>query len=202
MIVCDTVVLRYAEGRVYRDVVAIQPCEFGLLLGATPQTRIGSRTNMFFKYSIDAAEALCKARKVRYILISGDDDSLDGVNEVECMKNALVARGVPEHAIILDGKGLRTLDSVVRANKIFGLNTFTVISQQFHNERALYLAEHLGLEIEGVQGFNAQDCTATGLSVLTYIREYFARVKMMLDILTYKSDESDCSMHPLNNVFV
>ena len=163
MIVCDTVVSRYAEGRVYSNVDAIRSCEVGLLLGTTPQTRIGSRPNMFFKYRIDAAEALYKARKVRYILISGDDDSLDGVNEVQCMKDALVARGVPEHAIILDGKGLRTLDSVVRANKIFGLNTFIIISQRFHNERALYLADHLGLEVEGVQAFNAQDCAVTGL---------------------------------------
>ena len=108
-----------------------------MLLGTTPQTRIGGRKNMFFKYRIDAAEDLYNAGKIKYILISGDENSLDGINEPECMKDSLVARGIPENVIFLDGKGFRTLDSVVRMSKVFGVRTFTIISQRFHNERAL-----------------------------------------------------------------
>jgi hypothetical protein len=97
------------------------------------------------------------------------------------MKDSLIIRGIPASVIFLDGKGLRTFDSVVRTSTLFGVKSFTVISQKFHNERAIYLAEHLNLDIEKVQAFNAKSPTSK-LSLLTYLREYLARVKMFIDI--------------------
>ena len=82
---------------------------------------------------------------------------------------------------INDGKGFRTICSVINANKVYGLKSFTIISQKFHNERAIYLAEHLGLDVENIQAFNAKD-PQSKRALLTYVREYFARVKMFLDI--------------------
>ena len=73
-----------------------------MLLGTTPQTRVGRRTNQFFKNRIDAAESLYKAEKIKSILIGGDENSLDRINEVECMKDSLVARGIPNNAFVLD----------------------------------------------------------------------------------------------------
>lgn len=121
---------------------------------------------------------------IKYNMISGDENSLDGINEPVCMRDSLVARGVPAEAIILDGKGYRTICSVVNANKIFGLKSFTIISQEFHNERALYQAEHLGLDVENIQAYNAE-MPKSRRAYLTSIREYFARVKMFWDLLTY-----------------
>jgi hypothetical protein len=97
------------------------------------------------------------------------------------MKDSLIIRGIPASVIFLDGKGLRTFDSVVRTSTLFGVKSFTVISQKFHNERAIYLAEHLNLDIENVQAFNAKS-PISNLSILTYLREYLARVKMFMDI--------------------
>lgn len=119
LVFCNYLVCSNAEGRLYTDVDSVPQSEIGLLLGTTPQTRIGRRPNQFFKYRIDAAEALYKAGKIKSILISGDENSLDGINEVECMRDSLVARGVPESAIVLDGKGFRTLDAVVRATNVY-----------------------------------------------------------------------------------
>ena len=130
-----------------------------------------------------------KAGKVKCILISGDENSLDGINEVECMRDSLVAIGVPESAIVLDGKGFRTLDAVVRATNVYDKHNYIVISQKFHNERALYLAEHLGLDVESLSGFNAADATSN-MAIMTYIREYFARVKVFVDIVTCKKPVS------------
>lgn len=186
MLLCNHLVVSNARGKAFDEIDSIRPTEVGLLLGTTPQTRIGNRQNMFFTYRIDAAEHLYKAGKVKKILVSGDENSLDGVNEPECMRDALVARGVPKEVIILDGKGFRTICSVVNANKVFGLKRYIIISQRFHNERALYLAEHLGLEAEDLQAYNAMDPTST-MSLMTYIREYFARVKMFLDLMTNKA---------------
>ena len=138
-------------------------------------------------YRIDAVEQLYKAGKIEQILISGDDNSLDGINEPECMRDSLVARGVPASDIILDGKGYRTICSVVNANKVYGLKSFTIISQKFHNERALYQAEHLGLDVENLQAYNAKMPTSR-LAYLTTIREYFARVKMFMDLINYDEE--------------
>ena len=189
LLICNQIVVHNAKGKVFSELDSITPTRWGLLLGTTPQTRIGHRQNMFFKYRIDAAEQLYKAEKLNFILISGDENSLDGVNEPQCMKDSLVARGVPADIIYLDGKGFRTLDSVVRVVKVYDIHSFVVISQRFHNERAIYLAEHLGLDVHDVYGYNAADATSN-LSILTYIREYFARVKVFLDLLTDKEQST------------
>lgn len=184
MMVCNQIVVNNAEGKVFSDIDSIKYNKVGLLLGTTPQARIGRITNAFFTYRIDAAEELYKAGKIEKILISGDENSLDGINEPECMRDSLVARGVPERAIILDGKGYRTINSVINANKLYGLKSFTIISQEFHNERAIYQAEHLGLDVENIQAYNAKD-PKSRRAYLTTIREYFARVKMFMDLITY-----------------
>ena len=182
MFICNQIVVNNAKGKVFSDIDSIKYNKVGLLLGTTPQARIGRITNYFFIYRIDAAEQLYKAGKIEMILISGDENSLDGINEPECMRDSLVARGVPANAIILDGKGYRTICSVINANKVYGLKSFTIISQKFHNERAIYQAEHLGLDVEDIQAYNAKD-PKSRRAYLTTIREYFARVKMFWDLL-------------------
>ena len=198
--VCNHLVISNAKGKAFSEIDSIKYKKVGLLLGTTPQARITKVKNYFFIYRIDAAEQLYKAGKIKYILISGDENSLDGINEPECMRDSLVARGVPERAIFLDGKGYRTINSVINANREFGLKSFTIISQEFHNERALYQVEHLGLDIENIQAYNAQ-MPKSRRAYLTSIREYFARVKMFLDLLLVKdvnlqdSNEDDSSEH-------
>ena len=185
LLVCNQIVTSNAKGKVFSELDSIAPTEWGLMLGTTPQTRIGNRQNMFFKYRIDAAERLYKAGKVKRILISGDENSLDRVNEVVSMRDSLMARGVPSNCIYLDGKGFRTLDSVFRTVKTYSIKSFIIISQQFHNERALYLAEHLCLDVEDLQAYNAVSPNSNW-AIVTYAREYLARVKMFLDLLTDK----------------
>ena len=182
MLICNQIVVNNAEGKAFSEIDSIKYNKVGLLLGTTPQARITNVKNYFFIYRLDAAEQLYRARKIEKILISGDEHSLDGINEPECMRDSLVERGIPAEDIILDGKGYRTINSVTNANKVFGLKSFTIISQEFHNERALYQAEHLGLDIENLQAFNAKMPTSRR-AYLTSIREYFARVKMFMDLI-------------------
>ena len=188
MLICNQLVVNNAKSKVFSDIDSIKYNKVGLLLGTTPQARFDRITNYFFIYRIDAAEQLYKAGKIEKILISGDEHSLDGVNEPECMRDSLVARGVPSSAIILDGKGYRTICSIINANKVYGLKSFTIISQKFHNERAIYQAEHLGLDVENIQAYNAKD-PKSRRAYLTTIREYFARVKMFLDLMTFKETD-------------
>ena len=187
MLVCNQLVVSNAKGKALSDIDSIKYNKVGLLLGTTPQARLTKVTNYFFIYRIDATEQLYRAGKIEKILISGDENSLDGINEPECMRDSLVARGVPASAIILDGKGYRTINSVINANKAYGLKSFTIISQEFHNERALYQAEHLGLDIENLQAYNAK-MPKSRRAYLTSIREFFARVKMFIDLMTYDKE--------------
>lgn len=95
------------------------------------------------------------------------------------MKYDLIAKGVDSNHIYLDYAGFRTFDSMKRLKEIFGQNKAVIISQKFHNERAIYIGEKLGME---VYGFNAKD-VSKHYGFRTNLREYLARVKMLLDFM-------------------
>lgn len=176
IIICNRKIKRFADSKTYTEVTAIPHNDVGLLLGTSPKLKNGNN-NLYFDYRILAAAELYKARKIRYILISGDNRKKD-YNEPEEMKKALIQKGVPESAIYLDYAGFRTLDSVVRAKEVFGQSRITIISQRFHNERAIYLAEQNGID---AIGYNAQDVN-TYAGIKTNARELLARVKMFIDL--------------------
>ena len=178
--ICNRIINRNSEQKLYTEVSLIPNNNVGLLLGTSPKLKNG-KNNLYFDYRITATEELYKAGKIKYILISGDNCK-ESYNEPEEMKKALMEEGIPEEVIYLDYAGFRTLDSVVRAKEIFGQNQFTIISQKFHNERAIYLAEKNGIK---AIGFNAKDVDVhSGLK--TQIRERFARVKMFMDLMINK----------------
>ena len=148
----------------------------GLVLGTSKSLKNGNK-NPYFFYRIEAAEELFKSGKIEYIIVSGDNSS-QYYNEPEDMQTELVARGIPKTKIFLDFAGLRTLDSVVRAKEIFGQNSYLIISQRFHNERAVFLAQKKGIE---AYGYNAKDVNKKA-GFKTNLREYFARVKVFWDL--------------------
>lgn len=166
-----------SEGKTYNSVAAMPKNKVGMVLGTSKLGRKGN-INLYFEYRIRAAVELYKAGKIEYVLVSGDNGN-ENYDEPTDFKNELVARGIPAHRIFLDFAGFRTLDSVVRAREIFGQQKYTVISQKFHNERAIYLATKKGMD---VVGYNAQDVVKYG-GFKTKVREIFARSKAFLDIL-------------------
>lgn len=177
---CNKTVADAALNKTHDKLVEIPYCQTALLLGTSPKLKNG-KDNLYFTYRIKAAAELYQAGKIKYIIISGDN-SKQSYNEPEVMKQALIQLSIPEDIIYLDYAGFRTLDSVVRAKEIFGQNSITVISQQFHNERAIYLAEKQGIH---AIGYNAQDVPIYS-GFKTQLREYLARVKMFIDILVNK----------------
>lgn len=177
IVCCNRAVLQAAEGRMYDAVEAVPANRVGLLLGTSRYGRTG-RKNLFYSRRIHAATDLYRAGKIERILISGDNSRKD-YDEPTWMKEDLVAAGVPAEAIYLDYAGFRTYDSMVRAHEIFSLQQFTVISQQFHNERALYIAQQIGLD---VVAFNAGEVASQYWSTKMTVREWLARVKAVLDV--------------------
>lgn len=138
------------------------------------------RKNLFYLYRLDAAKELYDAGKIEYILVSGDN-STEQYNETDTMKADLIEMWIPEEKIYGDYAGFRTLDSVVRAREIFWQESYIIITQRFHLERALYLAHNEWIE---ALGYPAQDVPVK-LAPRVWIRERLARVKMMYDVLTW-----------------
>ena len=111
-------------------------------------------------------------------MVSGDNGK-NNYDEPTDFKNELIKKGIPEDKIFLDYAGFRTLDSVVRAKEVFGQFSLTIVSQKFHNERAIYHAEKHGIS---AVGFNAKDLSRR-YRHKTRLREYFARTKAVLDVM-------------------
>ncbi|QDO93904.1 vancomycin high temperature exclusion protein [Formosa sediminum] len=166
-----------AKHKTYSELNAIKHNKVGLVLGTSKYLTTGE-LNLYFEYRIQATVALFKSKKINFILVSGDNGNKN-YDEPTAFKTTLIERGIPENKIILDYAGFRTLDSVVRAKAIFGQTEITIISQKFHNERAIYLAEKNGIK---AIGFNAKDVSGR-YGIKVQLREYLARTKVFLDIL-------------------
>jgi len=173
---CNIWINQQTKNRIYSDVEHIQPKKVALVLGANKYVA-GGRINLFFRFRMEAAAKLYHAHKVQHILVSGDNGTR-AYNEPIAMQKYLIDLGVPAEAITLDYAGFRTLDSVVRAYKVFQQNDFIIVSQAFHNKRALFIADHYHIQ---AIGFNAQDVVRSR-SFKTRVREYFAKVKAVLDL--------------------
>ncbi|MCB0698368.1 MAG: YdcF family protein [Chitinophagaceae bacterium] len=176
----DYHVFHSVKSQSYNDTEDVPYNRVGLLLGTSKYVK-GGRVNLFYKYRIDAAVRLYKAHKIDFIIVSGDNGT-KSYNEPQTMKKDLIAQGIPEEKIYLDYAGFRTLDSVVRCKAIFGAEHVTIISQRFHNERALYIANNKGLK---AVAYNADD-PPKKWRIKVLIREKLARTKMFLDLLFNK----------------
>lgn len=181
IIFCNRAVIKTAEDKMYDDVSVIPYNRVGVLLGTSPKGRSGN-PNVFYIRRVEACVALYQAGKIDRILVSGDN-SRTTYDEPTCIKEDLIAAGVPDSVIYLDYAGFRTYDSMVRAKEVFGLSSFTIISQPFHNERALYIATRKGLD---VIAFNASDVQLRRWQIRMTVREWLARTNAVLDIYTDK----------------
>lgn len=181
MVVCSLVlatrhVSAGAAPFVQSRVTDLPKVHVGLVLGCSQRTRDGRR-NLFFKRRIEAAVELFRADRVQYLLLSGDNSRTD-YDEPSDMRRALIEAGIPPSRLLLDRAGFRTLDSVVRAKEVFGLRQVIVVSQHFHNERAVYLARARGLD---AFGFDARDVSGRE-GLWMEVREAFSRLCAILDV--------------------
>lgn len=174
---CNRSISHSAKPHLYADTKTIPFNRVGLLLG-TSKTIRGGRENPYYTNRIEAAVRLLRDKKIKYLIISGDNGRKE-YNEPETMRADIIRAGVDSSIIYLDYAGFRTLDSVRRLKEVFGQDSVTFISQQFHNERAIYIVSKEGIT---AIGYNAADVNVRQ-GIKTQARELLARVKVFLDVL-------------------
>lgn len=178
--VCYAWVSWTARQYIYDEIHVVPHKSVGIVLGTNKYLRKG-KINEFYQARIDAAANLYHAGKVDYLVVSGDNRK-NNYNEPKQMRADLIKAGVPEQRIQPDYAGLRTLDSILRMDKVFGHQDYLIISQRFHNERALFLAHFKGQQ---PIAFSAANPATQGMKKVIS-REFLARVKAMADLITNK----------------
>ena len=172
--ISNIIVIKSTQHQIYDELSEVPPKEVALVLGCNKESRNG--INPFFKYRMEAAAELYLNGKVKKILVSGDNH-ISSYDEPSDMTEYLINLGVPEEDIIQDYAGFRTFDSVIRAKKVFNCKELIIVSQKFHNQRALFIANHF--DIDAV-AYNAKGTPST--LNLTNLREIMAKFKVILDI--------------------
>ncbi len=166
---------RAADAKSFSDVGKVPAVDVALVLGTAPIGPEGG-PNRYFIYRLDAAAALYKAGKTKYFIVSGTREGR--YDEPTAMRAGLIERGVPAEVIYRDFSGDRTLDSIVRARRIYGQTHLVIVSQRFHLSRALFLALHEGME---ARGFEARAVDAP-YSIFTELRRYPSALRAYWDV--------------------
>jgi SanA protein len=163
---------RYVIGQLNR----LPHHQMGLVLGTSAFSK-GHARNPHFDNRMAAAANLYRNGLVRHLILSGDNGTR-GYDEPAQMQRAMLAQGIPLAALTRDNAGFRTLDSVVRAKKVFGLQEVTIITDRFHCYRAVFLARHFGLK---AVAYPAAEISLER-SWKSRLREWLADVKACLDV--------------------
>lgn len=162
---------------IFDDVTKLPYRQVGVVLGTAKYVRTAT-INQFYQYRIEGAQSAYRNKKVDYLLLSGDN-ALTSYNEPITMRQDLIKAEIPRDYIVLDFAGFRTLDSIIRTRKVFNTNDFTIITQRFHCQRALFIALHLGIEAQCFAVPTPEE--SSGVRV----REIFARMMALIDLYIF-----------------
>lgn len=176
----------------YNDPALLPACRYALLLGTAKYLGEQKAINRYYRYRMDAAVELWRAGKISAIVVSGSGLN-QAVSETVCMQADLVAAGVPETAVWQDPAGMRTLDSIIRFKECFGDASVCIISQPFHNQRALVQAQFYGLN---AVAYNARIIGwRAGFKI--HLRERLARLRLWYDLLRRTPPQQSLAETPI-----
>lgn len=178
MMFANVWVFALTNGRTYNRISKIPPRKTALVLGTSPKTKSGN-ANPYFISRMDAVALLYHHGKIKQIIVSGEKSR--GYDEPTAMKNFLIYQeGVPENIIIKDSKGFNTQASINRCKELYEEDNVIIVSQGYHNLRALFFARNKNMN---ALGFDAQDITHPESFYRNQIREFLARVYAVVHYL-------------------
>lgn len=163
---------------IYHSIKELPTDRKGLLLGTAKLTREGNE-NLFFSFRVKKAAELYHSGKIQNIIVSGADKHAlpQDQDEVDDMAISLSKHGVPHHAIIEDHKGFRTWASVWQCKNCYHIKNPLIISQKFHNQRAVFIARKMGMHPLAINAHKVHG--RAGFIII--LREALARVKCIMD---------------------
>lgn len=170
-------VINSTDAYIYKDWALLPDTDVGVVLGTSKYMQNGEPSPEF-RGRIEAAAQLYQNGKLKHLIVSGANPD-ETYNEPRAMRRELVKLGVPESVITMDFAGFRTLDSIVRAEAVFGLTRYTIITQRYHSYRAVFIGRKLGVK---VVAYIAPATRDGGYGSRNPPREIFARVKAVLDL--------------------
>ncbi|MGC7589376.1 SanA/YdcF family protein [Bisgaard Taxon 46] len=178
LVVIDQAIGFYVRNQIYTDVNKLPYRPYGVVLGTSKYFGQNS-INLFYHNRLLSTYELFSAGKVDYLLLSGDNRTHQ-YNEPRTMFKDLKKMGIPTEFMYMDFAGFRTLDSVIRADRVFKAHSFTIITQKFHCERALFIAKYHNIDAicfaaNYPQGYH-----------FVRFREFFARLQLLWDLLIEK----------------
>ena len=173
ILVCNILVVKCSKGKCYDDIDTIPHRHYGLLLG----TGRSKAPSPYYDARVQAAVDLYKAGKIDYIIVSGEN-LYDDYKEVDSMLADLKKADVPVEAI--DYHGTSTFASLNTHGDVFGYSypSLTIISQHFHNQRAVFYGAILFDETP--IAYNAKDTDIWYWKVWQFCRETLARTKAVI----------------------
>lgn len=178
IVACDAIVIHVCKGKCYDDIDVIPHRTYGLLLG-TGRSAAPSPYYARMQATID----LYRAGKIDSVIVSGEN-LYDDYYEVDTMTVALQEYGIPIRMV--DPYGTDTYTSLRRIGTFEGCSTsMTIISQHFHNQRAVFYGALLYDEVP--IAYNAQDTDIWYWNIWRFIRESLARTKAVLFLPYYLS---------------
>ncbi len=182
---CNVWIVLSTKARIFDSPEEIDRQAVGLVLGTSKKVAPDT-PNQHFVNRVTAAAELFHAGKVGRLLVSGYRDS-QYYDETKDMIAKLIELGVPETKIMADDRGSRTLHSVMRASTVYKLDRMVIISDDFHVGRALFIADHLGLDAVALRSESVNHADSRGVRW----REYFARVKAVIDLYLLPPEEEE-----------
>lgn len=132
----------------------------------------GQEPSPLLQDRLDLAISLYKQGTVPKIIMSGDHTP-PYYNEVKVMKNYAIRQGVPSQDIFLDHQGFSTYESIMRAKEVFGLKHVIIVTQTFHINRAVYLANSVQMDAVGAKA----ERIYLPHNIYWQLREFGARIK-------------------------
>ena len=175
MILANVWVVSLTSGRTYNKISRVPPRESALVLGTSPKMRSGL-ANPYFTARMEAVGTLYHHGKIKKIIVSGEKS--ENYDEPEAMMKFLVKNeGVPENIITKDPKGFNTRKSILRCKTVYNQKDVIIVSQGYHNLRALFFARNNGMN---ALGFDARDVGKNESFYRNHTREFFARVQAVL----------------------
>ncbi len=175
MILANIWVFSLTNGRTYTKISQIPARDVALVLGTSPKTMSGN-ANPYFTKRMDATATLYHHGKIKKIIVSGEKSK--HYDEPAAMKHFLIyEEGVPENIIIEDPNGLNTHKSILNCKNEYHQNNVIIVSQGYHNLRALFFARNQHMN---ALGFDARDVYTNSSFYRNQSREFLARVQAVV----------------------